>query len=323
MNDNMPLVSVIVPCYNVSRKINRFLISLIEQTYKHLEVIFVNDGSTDNTEDILKNIVPRLKEQGMIVKIINKENGGLVSAINCGLKEVEGDFLIWPDPDDWMSKDSIRQRVVFFNNNDETYGCVTSNYYIYKYPDIVNAVSLGIRNIRRAKKEDQFELLLRYKSSFCSGSHMVRTTVFRETHPDMQIFDGGRGQNFQMLLPVYYSSKRGFINEPLYNYVIYDNSMSHVDNAEEEEITHCNEHYANVVGTLKDIRLSCHEKKRYYRIAFNMDLRNKFFIALKYDDIKLAEKCILDIKGIDLVRFKLCLHYVWYRINGLINRKVY
>jgi len=86
------LVSVITPCYNVEMYLPKFLDSLLQQTYKSLEVILVDDGSTDNTQIILNEYAPRLEAEGYAVKVVHQENGGLASAINFGLKFFTGEF---------------------------------------------------------------------------------------------------------------------------------------------------------------------------------------------------------------------------------------
>ena len=114
------LVSIIIPCYNVELLLPKLLDSLLHQTYKNLEVILINDGSSDNTWGIICKYAPRLEAEGYSVKTVNQKNGGPASSIDCGLKLFKGEFLTWPDSDDWLTPDSIEKRVEIF----------------YKYPDI-------------------------------------------------------------------------------------------------------------------------------------------------------------------------------------------
>ena len=102
------LVSVVVPVYNGSNYIKDALNSLVNQTYKNLEILVVNDGSTDNglTRDA---VAPYLSDSR--VKYIEKENGGVSSALNYGIEHFGGDFLVWLSHDDVFKEDSIELRV--------------------------------------------------------------------------------------------------------------------------------------------------------------------------------------------------------------------
>lgn len=96
-----PLVSVIVPVYNEEKRLERCLNSIINQTYHNLEIIVVDDGSTDNSA----SICDRYEEMDQRIRVIHKKNGGVASARNAGLKEATGDYIGWVDADDWISCD--------------------------------------------------------------------------------------------------------------------------------------------------------------------------------------------------------------------------
>ena len=94
-------LSVIVPVYNGEKYIKECLESIINQTYKDLQIIVVNDGSTDNTESILVNI----RKIDSRILVINKKNGGVSSARNLGLKYTSKEFITFVDSDDTLDKD--------------------------------------------------------------------------------------------------------------------------------------------------------------------------------------------------------------------------
>ena len=99
---NMPLVSVIVPTYNGAKRITKTLQSIIDQDYENLEIIFVNDGSTDNTLSAAEDV---LKKSGRIFKIISHEkNRGVSAARNTGLKIASGKYVCFCDGDDLVAK---------------------------------------------------------------------------------------------------------------------------------------------------------------------------------------------------------------------------
>lgn len=94
----MKTVSVIVPAYNAEQYIQKTITSICEQTYPHLEIIIVNDGSTDSTPAIID--AAAAKDARIVA--IHKENGGVSSARNAGLAAATGDYICWLDSDDWM-----------------------------------------------------------------------------------------------------------------------------------------------------------------------------------------------------------------------------
>ena len=126
MENSMPLVSMIIPCYNVRHKIQRMLESLLRQTYRRIEVIFIDDGSTDGTGDFIASYRDKLIGAGIEVSYFYQENCGQAVAVNRGLKEMRGDYLVWPDADDWFSDDSVEKKLRFLESHPE-YGVVTSN----------------------------------------------------------------------------------------------------------------------------------------------------------------------------------------------------
>ena len=98
----MPKVSIIIPVYNVEKYIATCLDSLVNQTLKDIEVIVVNDGSPDNSQDIIDEYV---KKYPKIVKSYIKENGGQGSARNFGLKKATVEYIGYVDSDDYVSTD--------------------------------------------------------------------------------------------------------------------------------------------------------------------------------------------------------------------------
>lgn len=94
----MPKFSIIIPVYNVEQYIKKCLDSVINQTYKNYEVIVVNDGTKDNSMDIVKNYD---------VKIINQKNAGLSAARNTGVKHASGEYIVFLDSDDYIEKDLL------------------------------------------------------------------------------------------------------------------------------------------------------------------------------------------------------------------------
>lgn len=98
----MPTISIIVPCYNVEKYLHKCLDSLINQTYNHIEVIMVDDGSPDNSGAICDAYAAKDSR----VRVIHKKNGGVSAARNDGLAAATGEYVLFCDGDDWMPLDA-------------------------------------------------------------------------------------------------------------------------------------------------------------------------------------------------------------------------
>ena len=101
----MVKISVIIPVYNVSKYLDEAITSVLNQTFEDMELICVNDGSTDNSQSILEKYA--LKDSR--VKIYNKSNGGCGSARNFGLDIASGDYIYFFDPDDRLSPNTLKK----------------------------------------------------------------------------------------------------------------------------------------------------------------------------------------------------------------------
>lgn len=96
------IISIIVPVYNVEDYLYKCLTSLINQTFKNIEIICINDGSTDNS----LNILEEYKNKDNRIKIINQNNKGVSEARNCGIQKAKGDYILFVDADDCLEPDA-------------------------------------------------------------------------------------------------------------------------------------------------------------------------------------------------------------------------
>ena len=116
-------VSIIIPAYNVEKYILRCIQSATNQTLKEIEVIVVNDGSTDNTQ----NIIEKLSKEDNRIILINKKNGGLASARNAGVNISRGEYIHHLDGDDWMEPRACEDMYSFAKERD--LDIVVANFY--------------------------------------------------------------------------------------------------------------------------------------------------------------------------------------------------
>ena len=123
---NTPLVSIVVPVYNVEPYINKFLESVLNQTYKNLEIICINDGSTDGSGDILDEFAAKDSR----LAIIHQSNAGCAIARNIGLDHATGDYIGFVDPDDWVELNFYEKAVKLA---EETHADIVITNFIREY----------------------------------------------------------------------------------------------------------------------------------------------------------------------------------------------
>lgn len=121
---NNPKVSIIVPCYNVEKFVAKCIRSIMRQSYRNIEIIAVEDGSTDNTPSILNEIA--LEDDRLAV--IHKKNGGVSAARNTGIEKATGQYIVFVDGDDYISNDYVTYMLKLVYSTQAEF-CVSLNYF--------------------------------------------------------------------------------------------------------------------------------------------------------------------------------------------------
>ncbi len=280
-----PLVSVITPGWNGKEFVFRLLDSLLEQTYTEFEYIYVDDESTDGTLKIVESYRKKFESRGIDVQIICKKNGGVSEALNEGFKYVRGEYICWPEYDDVLTPDSIEKKVAFLESHPE-YGCVTSDATIVNIEDIDTPIGYLSHKRKNRFDENQFEHFLRRDSIATAACHMIRTSAFEKTHCNRHIYPSRKGPNWQILLPIYYEYKRGFIDESLCKYVIRKDSISNsIFNAEDKHNA-LEQDLDILINTVNLIEMSKEEKQKYMNIIMEEHYYWHFRIAFASADKK-------------------------------------
>lgn len=322
------MVSIITPCFNGEEFVGRYLESILNQTYKNIELILVNDGSEDRTEDIARTYIHKFEQNQMKFKYIYQENGGQASALNKGLKIFNGDYLTWPDSDDLLTTDSIEKKVLFLENNKK-YGLVRTDAALVKEGNLNEIEGYFAKDNVNKQKEDLFlDLITENKVWFAPGCYMVRAKAFLDVNPNRTIYESRAGQNWQMLLPITYKYKCGFIDEPLYTYVVRGNSHSHSKIGYNKMLERCDEHEDILVNTIKRIEMDEEEEKKCLRIIEEKYIRKKLSIAIEFKDKDFAYKqySVLKDKEMananDYIRYLSCKNILYnVVINGFMRIK--
>lgn len=161
--------SIIVPAYNVEKYINKCLESIFSSTYKNFEVIVVNDGSTDNTEKIIKKYTKKYDN----IIYIKQENKGLSEARNIGVKNVTGDYLLFVDSDDYIDEELL-EKINLNINNVDILRYQLKVVYDDKIEDIMEEEFSEIKGV------DAFKKITRYKYIEMAQLYVINRKYFNK-----------------------------------------------------------------------------------------------------------------------------------------------
>ncbi len=260
------LVSIIVPCYNGEPFIDRCFASILAQTYKNIEVVVVNDGSTDGSAEKLLSYTEPFKAKGIRLNIVYQPNKGPGAAIDTGLKHITGEYLMLLDIDDLILPEAVECLVSAFS---EDIALVRCDGFCVNESDI----DKPIRKFTEADTKDSnttlFEALVYGTTYNWAGSYMVKAEKLFEFYPDKSIYPSRYGQNLQMLMPVAYKGKDAFVDKPLMKYVLRDGSLSHGSNTAK-----CILGYMNIRLTLLDTIFEDDRKKEVYKKSVRIQSNN-------------------------------------------------
>lgn len=282
------LVSIITPCYNGEAYVRRFLDSVVAQTYSNLELIFINDGSTDGTERIVLSYQEKFERKGIKFVYIKQENGGSPRAINAGLKIFTGEYLTWPDSDDWMTPDCIEKKVKYLEEHQDV-GIVACKIGVV-YENHLDQIASYL-TFHKYKDLWAFERLMMVDRVFVTPvGFMVRTSMFLNVLPSRHIFDRHiDGQNWQILLPIAFRYPCAYMDELLGYYLIRRNSVSHDINTYHKALSKQRRLQEILENTLDTIDIP-EIQRQYYQHQIELQYaKARLRLAAKYQDRKLMD----------------------------------
>lgn len=310
-----PLVSIVTPCYNGENYIERFLNSIIHQTYPSLELVLINDGSTDRTEEIVNEYRDKLEQRGIQFVYEYRENAGQASALNRGLKLFTGTYLMWMDSDDEILPEAIEKRVEFLQNNPQCVFCYGKAISVMEEnpQQIVETYEKRTKNGRY----DFFEGVLYSRGVFFPG-YMVLTSALDKVISDREIYAGKGGQNAQLLLPLaWYYGEPGYVEESVYKYYVRSDSHSHSQNTSEKIIQQFYNYEKILLETLK--KMEDKNVQKYEKSVQKYYAGLRFGNAVDTKKAELIRKCYFEMKKVGRVTWHEFLLYVKYT-NPVIRK---
>lgn len=235
----MPLISIIIPVYNAEKHLYRCLDSILTQKCSQVEIILVDDGSTDNSREICDTY----QHQYNIIKVLHQKNGGPSAARNLGLKHAQGKYISFVDSDDYVDENYIN---ILQDKIQQTSADIISFNFKKISGKKSNCIYNGLKtNLLYNEKDILFLLKSTAKIPFLTfvSLRIIKTEIIKKNHIffDEQI---NFGEDTLFNLRCYFHAKSLFnISNCLYNYVANPNSITsskHIPNFTATMISHFN-----------------------------------------------------------------------------------
>ena len=303
-----PLISVIIPVYKVEKYLEKCVDSVINQTYKNLEIILVDDGSPDNCPKICDEYAKKDKR----IKVIHKENGGVGSARNKGMEKAVGEYITFVDSDDWLEKNFIQEMLFIINKYKVDY--VTCGYYrVYENKkEIING---NLEEIVIDSKEYANKLLNVQNGYGFVHMKLIKKEKISSLRFEEKLVVGEDALfNIQLCKNI---EKIVIYNKPLYNYYFNTNSVVRKYNNE-----YCNNYLKSMIYMSEYIRKN-YKSENVIQNLYNYIAYHVLLICVNYcyhpDNPNKGRKLLVETVKIDL--FKEAINNSNY--NGLsASRKI-
>ena len=316
-----PLVSIIIPIYNVEQYLAECMGTILGQTYDKLDIILVDDGSKDNSGRICDEFATKDSR----IQVLHKQNGGLISAWMAGVELAKGDYLAFVDSDDWVELNMIEELVHHLNGVEKEIIC--SNYIIEKTEKkqsvkVRQSMKLGIYD-REKMEIELFPDLLGQEERRIHASRCMKLISKDLILNNMKYvnLDVTMGEDLSIMLPTILDAERIVILEEgyFYHYRLVEASMAHKYNP-------------NLCGkvellylTLQDaIDKKLEDKKELFLQALKKEYIFLMFYVLKNELRGPGKNCIKRIKKIvEDTKKKAELANVEVSVNNRANQLLY
>lgn len=260
-------VSVITPCFNGEKFIHRLLDSVLMQDYPCIEMCVIDDGSVDNSAQIIKSYIPRFSAKGYQLTYIHQKNAGQSVAINKGLQWMTGDYIVWPDSDDFYAVASaITELVQILEASDEQTSMARCHCTLLDEETLKQVGQFAV-NKHNDDKTDLFEDCLFAKNGFwfVPGNYMAKVAYLRKVLPNLTIYtEKNAGQNWQLMLPLLYNRKCITIKRNLYSVLVRANSHSRGQYSTYEQVVEKYQAYERtILNVLDGMKLTQAERQSY------------------------------------------------------------
>ena len=290
------LISIIVPVYNMEQYLDRCVASILHQTYTNLEIILVDDGSSDSSPSMCDEYA----RQDSRIKVIHKRNGGLSDARNAGLSVATGSYIGYVDSDDWIEPNMYERMYKACIQND-------AQIAVCKYKAVFKdrTIDKGSDETVVLSREELLNIYIFEHKKYVIYNSVWSKLFKRELVEDM-LFPVGRNSEDIMYTTKAFCrvNKAVYIDECLYNYVLdRDGSImneKNVDRMFDDEIPFWQEHIDCIRSLVSDemgdkAAYRFYRRLLFYYIDLKSDKRNKNYAG---KIVKELRNCGQDIKRI-------------------------
>ena len=170
------MISIVIPLYNKEKAIVGTLDSVLAQTYTDYEILVVDDGSTDESRDVVEKYI--IIHQSAPITLIRKENGGVCSARNKGIREAKGEYIALLDADDLWDKEYLAEMVRMIADFPDAAMWGINFAEVTNGNQLVRCLATGLPDSYRGYVENYFNIQGRISDLFCSSSVVVRKEIF-------------------------------------------------------------------------------------------------------------------------------------------------
>lgn len=285
-----PLISLIIPIYNMELYIAKCLDSIIKQKNDNIEVICINDGSTDDSA----NICEKYQKKDERIILINKENGGVSSARNIGLTYAKGKYIAWCDPDDYLSDDWYESIAPSLQDEKDVIliGCNLVKFPPYRFP----------RYRKRSGNIDKENFIYDFCLGYKIQSYLWSMITKRDLWNNIQFPE--ELSLWEDLSTLYMVVEKGerfyYIDKKIYNYVNHNKNMTDIEDKSIEERLVYKKQRIDIdykrYQFFKDkgytVSPMCYLKSCYWyvRAYFTLDKNERYKYIITYND------CLKEIK---------------------------
>ena len=216
----MPKVSIVVPIYNVEKYIKKCLDSLVNQTLQEIQIILVNDGSTDESGNIAKEYASKYTNK---IIYLEKENGGLSDARNFGMRYTEGEYIAFLDSDDYVENTMYEE---MYNKALQENSDYVECDFLWEYPD-------KVKKDKRIPYSNKKEMLTNVR--VVAWNKLIKREILEKNN--ISFPKGLRYEDIEFtykLIP--YLNKVSYVDKEFVHYVQRNNSIANVQNERTAEV---------------------------------------------------------------------------------------
>lgn len=222
MSDLSPLISIIIPCYNVAQYVEKAVHSILSQTYRNLEIWIIDDASNDDTLQKINAI----KDER--IKIISfQKNTQKVGAVNEVLQKVNGDYIAFQDADDWSEPERLQEQLIHFQNDQGLGICFTDYRYVGDQLFLPEKISLTNEELRNEFLNYTYKREEGTSPTNCP-TMMISRAALLKTNGYSPYFAGRVGEDIEWIYRILKEFKGITVDKILYNYSLREHSFSQI-----------------------------------------------------------------------------------------------